>query len=101
MTMLGLPPRKSLQSTLVCVIRPVCCGGLQVILPLSLTELALLALAVAVLFITVHACIDVTPVTTTVNVALSAKSTPRLQFRVCAPTAPVMVQPAVVVCQLT
>src|SRR6187200_1173550 len=78
--------------------------------PTSLTDGALLALAVPVLFIllfgaamrasAVHVCRVVTADTTTV-VVKPAAAVPKLQLSTCAPTAPLIVQPAVAVVQVT
>jgi hypothetical protein len=75
-------------------------GGTQVILPESFTDTALVALAVAVLFICVHAATLVAALTVTVTEAFGAKA-PKLHARTCAPIAPLTVQFGVVVVQFT
>src|SRR5437762_846747 len=76
-------------------------GIVQVIWPESLTWSALVATAVAVLFITVQAAGLVAAVTTAVKVAPCRKSTPKLQFSVCDPIEPLTVHPLVAVVQFT
>ena len=71
--------------------------------PESLTCEALIALAVAVLFIAVQALLLVTAVTTAVKVAFTARlpGAGTTQSSFCVPTAPVTVQPVVAVAQVT
>src|SRR4029079_6289783 len=75
--------------------------GIQVMLPGLDTWLALVATAVAVLFMAAHCAALVTALTTAVNDAPSLKSVPRLQFNVCDPGDPVTLQPKLDVVQLT
>ena len=75
-------------------------GGTQVILPESFTDTALVALAVAVLFICVHAATLVAALTVTVTEAFGAKA-PKLHAKTCVPIGPLTVQPAVAVVQFT
>src|SRR5215218_3228998 len=69
-------------------------------LPASLTDAALVAVAVAVLFMSAHWPSAVGAVTVALKAAPAARL-PTLQFSVCAPTAPVTVQPAVTVPHVT
>src|SRR5437764_13423086 len=78
-------------------------GSTQVISPGSLTCEALMALAVAVLFIAVQALRLVAAVTTAVKVALCA-SEPMVQPKLCEPSSAarrLAVQPVVAVAQVT
>lgn len=70
----------------------------QVMLPVSVADDEFVAVTVAVLFIVVQTDVVVDVVTDALNVALGA-SDPTVQVSVCAPVAPVTVQPAVLVDQ--
>jgi len=75
-------------------------GAMQDMLPESLTGGALVAVAVAVLFIVVHVVALVAALTVIVVDAFAARL-PSVQFSVCDPTAPVIVHPPVEVVQFT
>src|SRR5438309_677633 len=80
---------------------PMVPGEVQVILPALVTCAALVATAAAVLSITVQWAELVAAVTTAVNVAFSANSTPRAQFNICDPTAPLTMHPEELVAHVT